>query len=86
MQDAGMDYLQALKTAESMGFALPTPAYLFGALLFGLIDWGTFRTGLRQQRSWSTWIVDALMLSPYQVSQTWLMYGTGTGTTLCAGL
>jgi len=42
MQDAGMDPLQALKTAEPMGFALPTPAYLFGAPLFGLIGWGPF--------------------------------------------
>ena len=89
MQNAGMDPLQALKTAEPMGFALPTPAYLFGALLFGLIDWGTFRTGRRQQRPCGTWIGEALMLYPYLVSQTWLMFGTctctGTGTGLWVG-
>lgn len=88
MQNAGMDPLQALRTAESMGFALPTPAYLFGALLFGLIGWGAFRTGRRQQRPRATWIGEALILHPYLVSQTWLVYGTGTGTgtALCAGL
>lgn len=37
MQNAGMDPLQALKTAEPMGFAPLTPTYLFGALLFGQI-------------------------------------------------
>ncbi len=67
-----------------MGFALPTPAYLFGALLFGLIGWGAFRAGRRQQRRRATWIGVALMLCPYLVSQTWLMHSTGTA--LCAGL
>lgn len=84
MQNEPMDSLEALKTAESLGFALPTPAYLFGALLFGVIGWVAFRTGRRQQRPRAIWIGVALMLYPYAVSQTWLMYAAGAA--LCAGL
>jgi hypothetical protein len=79
-----MDPLDALKTAETMGFTLPTPAYLFGAVVFGLIGWAAFRIGRKQERPRSTWIGVGLMVYPYLVSTTWLLYLVGGA--LCAGL
>jgi hypothetical protein len=79
-----MDPQQALKTAESLGFTLPSPAYLFGAVLFGLIGYAAFRMGRKQQRPRAVWIGVGLMLYPYLVSQTWLLYVVGVA--LCTGL
>jgi hypothetical protein len=79
-----MDAQQALETVETLGFTLPTPAYLVGAVLFGLIGIAAFRLGRKQGRTRAIWIGVALMLYPYLVSQTWLLYAVGS--LLCAGL
>jgi len=34
-----------LKTFESMGFTLPSPAYLIGAILFSIIGYAAYRYG-----------------------------------------
>lgn len=79
-----MDTQEALKTAEALGFTLPSPAYIFGAILFGLVGYAAFRMGRKQQRVRAVWIGVALMLYPYLISQTWLLYTVGAA--LCAGL
>ena len=73
-----------LKTLESMGFTLPSPAYLVGALLFGIIGIAAYRYGKKASLDTAKWIGVALMLFPYVISATWLMYAVGTG--LCIGL
>jgi len=76
-----MDTTQAL---ESFGLTLPTPAYIAGALLFGLLGLAAYRYGKKTERSRSKWLGVALMLYPYVVPQTWLMYVIGVA--LCAGV
>jgi hypothetical protein len=76
--------LDDLDTLESLGFSLPTPAYLFGMILFGVIGIAAYRYGKKASRPPARWIGLALMLYPYLVSDTWLLYLTGTS--LCAGL
>jgi len=76
-----MDTTQAL---ESFGLTLPTPAYIAGALLFGLLGLAAYRYGKRTERPRSKWLGVALMLYPYVVPQTWLMYVIGV--VLCAGV
>lgn len=76
-----MDELQAI---ESLGFTLPTPAYLAGMILFGVVGFAAFRYGRKASRPRATWIGIALMLYPYAVSATWLLYVVGAG--LCAAL
>ena len=76
--------MDELKTIESMGFSLPSPAYLFGALLFGIIGYAAFRYGRKTSVESARWIGIALMVFPYAISQTWLLYAVGVG--LCAGL
>lgn len=76
--------MDEIKTLESMGLTLPSPAYLFGALLFGLIGFAAYRYGKKASLQIFKWIGVALMLFPYAVSETWLLYGVGAG--LCVGL
>lgn len=69
---------------ESLGLTLPGPAYLFGAIVFGLIGFAAYRYGKRAGRSLTEWLGVALMLYPYAIAQTWLLYVVGA--VLCAGL
>ena len=76
-----MDELHAV---EPLGFALPTPAYLAGAIMFGFVGFAAYRYGKSTSRPNAKWIGIALMVYPYVVSETWLMYAVGLG--LCTGL
>ena len=69
---------------QSLGLTLPSPAYIFGAIAFGLIGFVAYRYGKRAGRSLTKWLGVALMLYPYAVAQTWLLYLVGA--ILCAGL
>ncbi len=76
-----MDELNAL---QSLGFTLPTPAYLVGAVLFGIIGFAAYRYGKKASLPTAKWLGVALMLYPYAISETWLLYLVGVG--LCVGL
>jgi hypothetical protein len=76
-----MDNVAAL---QSMGLSLPSPAYLFGAILFGIIGYAAYRYGKKTAATYPRWIGLALMLYPYAISRTWLLYAVGAG--LCAAL
>ena len=76
-----MDNLHDL---QSLGLTLPSPAYIFGAVVFGIIGFAAYRYGKKAQRSTTKWLGVALMLYPYAISQTWLLYVAGAA--LCAGL
>jgi len=71
--------MDIINTLQSLGITLPTPAYLFGAILFGLIGVGAYRYGKRRSRKYVKWFGIALMLYPYVVSSTWMMYTVGLG-------
>jgi len=73
-----------LETLQSMGLTLPSPAYIVGAVLFGIIGIVAYRYGKRAEKPRSKWLGVALMLYPYAVSQTWLLYEVGVA--LCAGV
>ncbi len=68
----------------ALGFELPTPAYLFGALLFGVLGYVAYRRGKQADKPRTRWLGLALMLYPYLVSSTWALYGAGAA--LCAGI
>lgn len=76
--------MDELKTLESLGFTLPSPAYIFGAILFGIIGIAAYRYGKKTSLGYPKWIGVALMLYPYAISQTWMLYVVGAG--LCVGL
>jgi hypothetical protein len=69
--------MNELKQFESLGLALPTPAYILGAILFGIIGWVAFRRGRQKSSNVLTWTGVALMLYPYAISDTWLLWLLG---------
>jgi ABC-type Fe3+-siderophore transport system permease subunit len=73
-----------LATLRSVGLTLPSPAYIFGAIVFGLIGLAAWRRGRKLERPRTLWLGVALMLYPYAISRTWLLYAVGL--VLCAGV
>jgi len=76
--------MDALSLLQALGLEMPTPAYIFGAVVFGLIGLAAFRSGRRSGRRATLWLGVALMVYPYLVSATWLLYTVGA--MLCAGI
>lgn len=63
---------------------MPTPAVLFAAILFSTIGFLAFRYG-KKEMLWQPMAIGiVLMVYPYFVSQTWLLYVIGCA--LSAGL
>jgi hypothetical protein len=73
-----------LKDLNSLGFTLPSPAYIVGAILFGIIGFAAYRYGKKLSLTYTKWIGVALMLYPYVISETWMLYLVGG--LLCAAL
>ena len=76
--------MNELKNLQAMGLTLPSPAYLVGAILFGIVGYVALRRGRKISRPVLTWTGVALMLYPYAVTQTWLLWAVGVA--LCVGL
>lgn len=76
--------MNELTALQALGLQLPSPAYIFGAILFGLLGLAAYRQGRRNERPRTLWLGVALMLYPYAISRTWLLYVVGVA--LCAGI
>jgi len=63
---------------------LPTPAWFFGCILFGLIGFAAWRYGKVMAQPRIRWLGAALMVYPYLTRPTWLLYGAGIA--LCAAI
>lgn len=79
---AGAGGLNGLGELASLGLVMPSPAYLLGALVFGIAGWVIYKRGRKAQRPALTWTGVALMLYPYAVPQTWALWAIGVA--LCA--
>jgi hypothetical protein len=66
-----------LKQLETLGLVLPSAVYIFGAILFGIVGYVAFRRGRKTSSAALTWTGVALMLYPYAVSQTWMLWVLG---------
>ena len=74
----------SLEIVKELGFQLPSPAYLAGVVVFSVIGIVAFWYGKRRGRSRMRWLGLALMLYPYVVWQTWLLYLVGAGLSIAA--
>jgi hypothetical protein len=79
--DPRMSFLEFL---HSIGFELPSPAYVAGLVIFGIVGAVAWYRGRKLQRRPVKWLGLALMLYPYATPQTWLLYAVGAALT--AGL
>jgi hypothetical protein len=69
--------MNELKLLQSLGFVMPSPAYLVGSILFGIVGYIVYRKGRKTAEKTLTWLGVGLMLYPYAISQTWLLWGIG---------
>ena len=76
--------MDELADLQSQGLSLPSPAYIAGVILFSLIGFVAYRYGKKMERPATRWLGLALMLYPYAVPNTSLMYVVGAG--LCAAM
>ncbi len=76
--------MDALSTLHTLGFELPSPAYIFGVIMFGLIGLAASRSGRKSGHRTTLWLGVALMLYPYAISSTWILYAVGVA--LCLGI
>lgn len=63
---------------------LPSPANLFASVIFGIVGFAAYRYGKKSGSFNPMALGVVLMVYPYFISQTWLLYAVGLG--LCAGL
>jgi hypothetical protein len=64
-----------------MNFSMPSPAVLFAGLIFGVIGLAAFTYGRKATR-WQTMLIGfLLMVFPYFIDSTWLLYGVGAALT-----
>jgi hypothetical protein len=66
-----------LSQLESFGLSWPSPGYIAGSILFGLLGWAAYRYGKKAELPRVKWGGVALMVYPYAVSQTWLLWLVG---------
>jgi hypothetical protein len=69
--------MDALELLKASGLELPTPAYLIGMVLFSIVGMVAWAHGKRTKRPTAKWLGLGLMLYPYAVPQTWLLYLVG---------
>jgi len=79
-----MNPTDSLKAAQEMGLTLPSPAYLFGSILFGLFGLVAWRYGKVIGHPRIRILGVVLMVYPYLVGRTWLLYVVGVA--LCAAI
>jgi hypothetical protein len=72
-----------LAALEALGFTLPSTAYMIGVVIFSIAGFVAYWYGRKMSLGLTKWIGVALMLYPYAISATWLLYVVGAG--LCVG-
>jgi len=73
--------MEVADSLNAMGLELPSLAYISGALIFGVFGVAAFRRGRKTQDQSMIWGGVALMVYPYAISQTWLLWAIGVGLT-----
>ena len=76
----------SLALLEALGITLPSTAYLIGVVIFGILGYIAYRYGKKKSRPATKWIGIALMLYPYVIPTTWLLYVVGAGLCVAAYL
>ena len=76
----------SLETLNELGIVLPGPAYIAGVVVFSVIGIAAYFYGKRRGKPRMRWLGLALMLYPYVVWQTWLLYVVGMGLSIAVWL
>jgi hypothetical protein len=69
--------LNDLDSLSALGLTWPSPAYLIGMVLFSIVGYPAWRWGKKHENAHVKWLGIALMLYPYGVSETWMLWAVG---------
>lgn len=69
--------MNELAQLQSLGLELPSTLYIVGAVLFGVLGLVAFRRGRKASKTPMIIAGLALMLYPYAVLETWLLWAVG---------
>jgi hypothetical protein len=69
--------MDSLATLQALGVTLPSPTYLLGSVLFGLLGYAAWRRGRGTGRAPLKWGGVALMVFPAAVDDTLLLWLVG---------
>ena len=69
--------MEELKALESMGLVLPSAWNIAGSILFGIAGYISYRRGKANKQARLLWTGVALMVYPYAVSETWMLWVIG---------
>ena len=76
-----LDPAKVVGDLHSMGLEMPSPAYLLGLILFGIVGYAAYRRGRKTGRQHLVWAGVATMVYPYAVTHTWLLWLVGCAAT-----
>ena len=74
--------MNELNSLQSMGLTIPSPPYLIGSIIFGILGYVSFMRGRKMGRSELTWAGVALTLYPIAVTDVWLLWVIGAFLTV----
>jgi hypothetical protein len=69
--------MNEFNSLDTLALNLPSPAYIVGAILFGLVGYAACRRGRTSSKPQLTWAGVALMVYPYAVPVTWALWLIG---------
>lgn len=69
---------------RALGLEMPTPMYVLGIILFSIVGFWAWRRGKKKDDVATRWLGFTLMVYPYAVSSTWLLWIAGI--ILCAAV
>jgi hypothetical protein len=72
---------QLTANMQALGLEMPSMAYILGAIVFGMLGLWAYYRGKHTGKPIVRWLGVALMLYPYAVDATWLLYLLGIGLT-----
>lgn len=72
-----MNFSDAMQLAQDAGLTWPSPAYIFGCILFSLVGYVAWRWGKAMRNPRVKWLGVALMFYGYVAGPTWALYGIG---------
>jgi hypothetical protein len=73
-----------LDALEMLGFTWPSPTYIVGLIVFGILGMCAYYVGKRRHQAKTKWLGVALMLYPYVVPNTWALYAIGVALSAAA--
>jgi hypothetical protein len=76
--------MNTLNELQSLGFTMPSTAYIVGSILFSIVGFIIYRYGKKTAQPTPKWLGVALMFYPYLISDTLMLYIVGAGLCVAA--